>query len=29
VINGLKRLGHDTVVGGHHEDNDVGDFRSP
>ena len=29
VIDGLDRLGHDAVVCGHHEDDDVGHLRTP
>ena len=28
VVDGLDRLRHDAVVGGHHEDDDVGDVRA-
>src|SRR5271154_4356391 len=28
VVDGFFRLGHDAVVGGDHEDDDVGDFRA-
>ncbi len=29
VVDGLDRLGHDAVVGRHHQDHDVGDLRTP
>ena len=29
VVDGLHGLGHDAVVGGHHQDGDIGDHGAP